>query len=77
MMGWFSSAGSIARMICPPVAAYVFQFLGPNILFLSVSILVAFATLVMLTQLKLITQKKPRKKHCKTTHIINIIITLE
>jgi len=57
MMGWFSSAGSIARMICPPVAAYVFQFLGPNILFLSVSILVAFATLVMLTQLKLITQK--------------------
>jgi len=57
MMGWLSSSGSIARMICPPVAAYIFQFLGPNILFLVTSILVAVSTIFMLTMTRWITKK--------------------
>jgi len=47
MLGWLSSVGSIARMTIPIIASYAWYYVGPNYLFLGVTIIV-FATAVAL-----------------------------
>eukprot|EP01128_Nolandella_sp_AFSM9_P001179 TRINITY_DN11299_c0_g1_i1.p1 TRINITY_DN11299_c0_g1~~TRINITY_DN11299_c0_g1_i1.p1 ORF type:complete len:546 (+),score=139.67 TRINITY_DN11299_c0_g1_i1:88-1638(+) len=46
MMGWMSSAGAVARLICPVAAGYAWKYLNRNYIYLSVSILTAIANLL-------------------------------
>jgi DHA1 family multidrug resistance protein-like MFS transporter len=43
MMGWFSSAGAIARMTAPIAASYIFNLFSENYIFISVAVLLFFA----------------------------------
>lgn len=46
MMGWLSSAGAMARMICPVAAGYAYNYAGPNYIFLAAAILTCLANLL-------------------------------
>uniref|UniRef100_A0A6B2L399 Major facilitator superfamily (MFS) profile domain-containing protein n=1 Tax=Arcella intermedia TaxID=1963864 RepID=A0A6B2L399_9EUKA len=48
MMGWLSSSGSIARMICPVSASYVYHSFGANYIFLCCAALCFVATMGVL-----------------------------
>jgi len=61
MMGWLSSSGSIARMVCPPIASYVFEFAGANYLFVGTSALVLIGIIVMLAMNRYIVKANPSK----------------
>eukprot|EP01126_Amoeba_proteus_P021910 TRINITY_DN2227_c0_g1_i3.p1 TRINITY_DN2227_c0_g1~~TRINITY_DN2227_c0_g1_i3.p1 ORF type:complete len:336 (-),score=40.19 TRINITY_DN2227_c0_g1_i3:186-1193(-) len=44
MLGWLSSVGSIARMTIPIISSYFWLYLGPNYLFLCVTMLMFIST---------------------------------